>query len=113
MTERPKPVRGERFERAARLPIEGRKRRRLLALLAAYADASLEPSVNQLATTLKLDPRKIDALLDALERDGWIRVEWAGTGRPGRRSAPGRRNRYELGDWAREPATAASEATSR
>jgi hypothetical protein len=72
------PIAGERFRRAATLDIEGAKRRKLLCLLAAYADAG-EPSppMRELVRRLGLPKRtNIDGLLKLLERDGFLRVRW-------------------------------------
>src|SRR5687767_7016507 len=93
----PSPVAGPIFKRAAALPVEGAKRRKLLCLLAAYADAGeTSPAMVELARRLELDPVVVDHLLDALVRDGLLKVEWAGKGRPGARASAGRRNVYAL-----------------
>jgi hypothetical protein len=96
------PVAGPLFRRAAALPIPGEKRRRLLSLLAAWADAGeTSPPMRDLVKRLGHTPKKIDQLLSSLGTDGWIAVEWAGPGGPGHRGGP-RRNRYTLGRWARD-----------
>jgi DNA-binding Lrp family transcriptional regulator len=87
-------------------PVGGTKRRKLLVLIAAYADAG-EPSppMRQLSDRLGLPAKVIDRLLDRLEQDGWLTVEWAGNSNApaGARWDGGhRRNRYVLrnGDTA-------------
>jgi hypothetical protein len=75
-----KPTAGPQFRWAARQDVGGQKRRRLLCLIAAFADAG-EPSppVNVLARQANLGGwRVVDGLLAALERDGFIQVRWAG-----------------------------------
>jgi len=81
------PVAGSTFRRAAALPIDGRKRRKVVCLLAAYADAGEpNPPVRLLAERLNLRVQAVDALLRRLEQDGHLRVE----------RAANQRNRYEL-----------------
>ena len=81
------PVAGSTFRRVAALPVEGHKRRKLLCLLAAYADAGEpNPPVRILAQRLHLPVRKVDALLRRLEADGYLRVA----------RERDQRNRYEL-----------------
>jgi DNA-binding MarR family transcriptional regulator len=77
------PVAGPLFKQAARLQVGGQKRRRVLCLLAAYADAdpSYRPSVAELAGRLGYKPARLVALADALERDGWITVHRRRRGR--------------------------------
>jgi hypothetical protein len=85
------PVAGPLFKQAARLDVGGAKRRRLLCLLAAYADAGEHsPTVRQLAQQAKIPGgwRKVDQLLRLLERDGVVEVRWAKHGQA--------RNVYEL-----------------
>jgi DNA-binding MarR family transcriptional regulator len=85
----PEPRAGELFALAAKVPAGGAQRRKLLLLLAAYADAG-EPSppVRQLAKRLRMPIGGVDALLKLLERDGHLVVHW--------RAGDGRRNLYEL-----------------
>jgi SOS-response transcriptional repressor LexA len=84
------PILGERARRALLVDAGGRKRRKLLVLLAAYADAGVEdPPLQALMGRAGIrSSRQADALLRALEEQGLIRVDWA-RGRP-------RRNHYEL-----------------
>jgi hypothetical protein len=104
-TQARRPVAGPRFRRAAALPIQGEKRRRLLSLLAAWADVGeTSPPMRDLVKRLGHTPKKMDQLLASLAADGWIAVEWAGPGRPGNRGGPCR-NRYTLGSWARDDTT--------
>jgi hypothetical protein len=87
------PIAGSLFREVAGIPTEtigGNKRKRLLALLAAFADAGEErPPVRLLARQARLGSRKaVVQLLKQLEEDRWIRVSWA--------SGYGERNRYRL-----------------
>jgi hypothetical protein len=84
------PVLGELARRALCVDAGGRKRRKLLVLLAAYADAGVEdPPLQALMRRAGIPTaHKADALLRTLETQGLIRVDWA-AGRP-------RRNHYEL-----------------
>ena len=75
--------------------IEGRKRKRVLAVIAAYEDEGHAPSVREIAVRAKLvrsDGRPAIhlalAVLRRLEADGLLRVTWAQPGRA--------RNRYEV-----------------
>lgn len=72
--------------------IEGTKRRRVLAVIAAYCDEEHQPSVREIAKRAKVarslrDSRQAIALIRRLESDGLLRVEWA---------KPPARNRYEI-----------------
>ena len=97
--ERVRPVAGPLFRQVAALGVErigGTKRRKLLALLAAYADAGeSSPSARVLVATLGLPGgrwlafRTFDHLLGLLERDGLLRVERSPWG-------SNERNRYTL-----------------
>ena len=76
--------------------IEGAKRRRVLAVIAAYRDEGHAPSLREIADRAKLCQRKravptLMALLRRLEADGLLRVDWA---------SPLARNKYRvlLGD---------------
>jgi DNA-binding MarR family transcriptional regulator len=70
---RPVPVAGPLFRQVAALKLEGVKRRKLLALIAAFADAGQDrPTVAELAERLKLDQRKVISLLDRLVQDGLL-----------------------------------------
>lgn len=79
------PVLGPQAKTALRLPIEGQKRRKLLTLIAAYADAgNHEPSLRMLAARLSfIRPELVRGhprvpytgllhLLWRLEAEGWI-----------------------------------------
>src|SRR6266542_39731 len=83
--ERRDPVRSEMLERyptvtrVARLPIEGVKRRKVMLLLAAFADEGVRPGLNQLAERAAigqphLEPPKLSQVLKRLETDGLVRV---------------------------------------
>jgi DNA-binding transcriptional ArsR family regulator len=78
------------FKRASKVKIEGRKRRALLLLLAAYADAGCDdPAANELVARIKdLNIGGFDGLLRLLEEAGLVTVDRD----PGQR----RRNRYAL-----------------
>jgi DNA-binding MarR family transcriptional regulator len=70
---RPQPIAGPLFAQAYRLPMEGAKRRKLLCLIAAYADAGVaNPSLDELANRLGHKPRTVVGLLMRLEQDGLI-----------------------------------------
>jgi hypothetical protein len=70
-------------------PIEGTKRKRVLAVIAAYQDEGHQPSVREIARRAKVKrgPHETLALIARLERDGLLRVQWA---------KPPARNRYEV-----------------
>jgi hypothetical protein len=91
-------VLGERARLALRTDAGGRKRQKLLVLLAAYADAGETPTVRVLIERMGGDlpdrwhghrVRRVDALLRSLEDQGLIRVDWRPAGTT-------QRNRYEL-----------------
>ena len=74
--------------------VEGGKRKRILAVIAAYQDEGHAPSVREIGARAKLTRpdghvkrRAVLLLLQRLEADGLLRVEWA---------TPPARNRYEL-----------------
>src|SRR5262245_18919170 len=70
---RPRPVRGEQFERVVRLPIDGQKRRRVLALIAAWHDAGAKwVPVGWIADVLELPHTKVRRLAQRLEADGYL-----------------------------------------
>lgn len=80
---------GPNVRRALAAPVGGTKRRRVLVLIAAYIDAGRDdPSIRELAERAKLPRVAVVAVVDRLERDGWLRV----------RRAAGRRNRYSLSE---------------
>ncbi len=86
------PSTGPNVRAALRAPIEGRKRRAVLILIAAYLDAGRrDPSVAELAGRTQLRRLAVVAIVDRLERDGWLGIE----------RAPRRRNRYTLLDGRR------------
>jgi hypothetical protein len=72
--------------------VEGSKRKRVLAVIAAYLDEGYAPSVREIAERAKVPgarsriPRTL-ALLRRLEADGLLRIESA---------PPPGRNRYEI-----------------
>lgn len=77
---------------ALRAPIEGRKRRAVLVLIAAYLDAGrCDPSIGELADRTRLRRLAVVAIVDRLQRDGWLDVK----------RHRGRRNRYALLDGRR------------
>ena len=77
-----------RARRVLTADIEGGKRKRVLAVIAAYQDEGDEPSVREIATRAKLrGVPMLLALLRRLEADGLLRVEWA---------TPPARNRYDI-----------------
>jgi biotin operon repressor len=79
---KPKPVAGPTFRRVAAMNIAGGKRRKVLALIAAYADGGCRPpTTGQLARHLGLSPQKVAALLKRLERDGLVVPTRRGRGR--------------------------------
>ena len=73
----PRPIAGARFKAAAKLPVTGTKRRKLVLAIAALQDAGHEPSVRELAERIGVDWRKVDRLLRALEADGHLAIQWA------------------------------------
>ena len=74
--------------------IEGAKRKRTLAAIAAYTDEGCSPSLREVAERANLrDWRHAKVLIQRLEADGFVRVEWVQ--RPSRRW-PNVRNRYEV-----------------
>ncbi|HET7053875.1 MAG TPA: hypothetical protein VFI09_08175 [Solirubrobacterales bacterium] len=80
---------GPEARRAFAAPIEGSKRRKVLILIAAYLDAGRpDPSISELAARARLRRLAVVAIVDRLERDGWLGVE----------RAPRRRNVYRLLD---------------
>lgn len=66
--------------------VEGSKRRKILALVAAYIDAGRDPSISELAARARLPRSAVIALVDRLESDGYLAIE----------RAPRRRNVYRL-----------------
>jgi hypothetical protein len=72
------PVMGPLARRACALPVEGEKRRRLVILLAAYADANggrCAPSTGELLARLGSvrDAKKLYGLVRRLDEDGLVR----------------------------------------
>lgn len=96
-----------------RLDVRTVEQRRLLALLAGFADAGCDsPSFTELFACLKgagvrkhnRTGKAIDSLLDELVAEELVEVEWAGDAdaEPENRGGEsGKRNRYALGEWAR------------
>jgi DNA-binding IclR family transcriptional regulator len=87
-----RPVAGPLFRKAAGLDIGGGKRRKVLALVAAYFDggADLSPPITELAERAQLPVPKLCAVCDRLVADGWLAD----------RSSRARKRRYVLGEWA-------------
>jgi hypothetical protein len=86
------PVLGPRARHAADISKtwQGDTGRRVLILIAAYADAGeISPSVRELTTRLKLTIEQLDTELRKLAAGGLIWVEW-------RADPRGNRNRYRL-----------------
>lgn len=62
---------------ASHLPPDSIRRRKLLVLLAAYADAGVaDPPFSLLMPRLKVGPFKLDHLLKRLELDGLLAIDW-------------------------------------
>ncbi len=71
-----RPVAGANFRAVAAMPLEGAKRRKVLALVAAFTDGGEPtPSVHALADRLGWHVAKVDALVRRLEQDGFVTVE--------------------------------------
>ena len=69
-----RPVAGATFRRVAARPIEGRKRKKLLALIAAYEDAGQPTrSADELAARLSWEPIQVRGLLSRLQADGLVK----------------------------------------
>jgi len=84
-----KPVLGPQAKQAMRTDCGGKKRLKLLVLIAAYADAGeASPRAMTLCERLGIDMGTFDQLLARLQKDGFLKVH--------RRTGPNRRNRYEL-----------------
>ncbi|HET7052461.1 MAG TPA: hypothetical protein VFI09_00920 [Solirubrobacterales bacterium] len=78
---------GPNTRRALVLPVEGTKRRKVLVLIAAYADAGRDdPAISELSQRSGLTYRQVVFVVDRLEADGWLEV----------RRSHQRRNRYRL-----------------
>jgi biotin operon repressor len=77
-----KPVARPTFRRVAAMNIAGGKRRKVLALIAAYVDGGCRPpTTRRLADRLGLSRQKVTALLGRLERDGLVVPTRCGRGR--------------------------------
>jgi DNA-binding transcriptional ArsR family regulator len=77
-----KPVAGPTFRRIAAMNIAGGKRRKVVALIAAYIDGGCRPpTTGQLAHRLGLSRLTVAALLGRLERDGLVVPTRCGLGR--------------------------------
>jgi DNA-binding MarR family transcriptional regulator len=82
---------GPNLRRALVAPVEGTKRRKVLATIAACLDVGRDdPSISELARRAKLSRLAVVAIVDRLERDGLLEVE------RGLQSVD--RNRYSLLD---------------
>lgn len=79
-----------------RLPMEGQKRRKVLASIAAFHDEGHQPALREIIKRAGLTRgiKEADRLLKRLEADGYLRIEWAP--RSGKGSGQGQRNRYEV-----------------
>lgn len=79
--------------RVLRLRMEGEKRRKVLAVIAASQAEGTRPTLSEIAERAQLSNGWLQALvlIERLERDGVLRVEWV----PGKRKRSGR-HRYEL-----------------
>lgn len=88
----PGPKAGPLFRRAVALQVGGGKRRKVLALVAAYVDggADMSPPIAELASRAQLPISKVCVLCDRLVADGLL-VD---------RSSNKRKRRYTLGEWA-------------
>ena len=79
------PIAGPMFRQVAALRIEGTKRRKTLALLAAYTDGGRPaPPVAELADSLGFRMPTTLGLLRRLEQDGFLLATRGGRGRRGR-----------------------------
>lgn len=78
---------GPTATRAMRLPVAGSKRRKVLVVIAAYADAGVpNPSISQIVSRTKLPRPAVVGLVDLLEHDGLLEIH----------RSPGVRNRYRV-----------------
>jgi hypothetical protein len=86
------PVAGPLFHRAAKLPVGGRKRQKVLALIAAYFDAGAvcSPRIGKMAERLGFEPVLVITLADKLVEDGWLV------------KLPGKKRRYAPAAWEAE-----------
>jgi DNA-binding Lrp family transcriptional regulator len=72
----PRPVAGPLFLAAARVNVGGRRRRKVFALLGAFADVGQSaPPITELAARLGLKPRAVVGLLARLEADGHLKID--------------------------------------
>jgi DNA-binding MarR family transcriptional regulator len=72
---RPRPIAGPLFRQAAALHRGSPDHRRVLCLLAGFADAGEHrPTMPDLCERIRLPEHRIFALIDDLERDGWVTV---------------------------------------
>jgi DNA-binding MarR family transcriptional regulator len=78
---------GPETRRALAAPIDGSKRRKALLMVAAFIDAGRSnPSISELAARARLRRLAVVAIVDRLEREGWLEVE----------RCKGQHNRYTL-----------------
>ena len=68
------PVRGPLFEAVARRDVGGAKRKKVLALIAAFRDAGHDPTVAELAERSRSAPVVVVKLAERLEQDGHLLV---------------------------------------
>lgn len=97
----PNPIGGERFKLAAKTTVGGDPgNRKVLLLLAAYADAGEHsPPMRELARRLNMPVPEVDTRLAILSRQGLIWVSWSPYHRHGKQTRPelkGWRNHYTL-----------------
>jgi DNA-binding MarR family transcriptional regulator len=72
---RPRPIAGPLFHQAAKLHRGSADHRRVLCLLAGFADAgNHRPTMPELAERIRLPEHRIFALIDDLQADGWLTV---------------------------------------
>lgn len=104
-TEELRSVRGPNFETIARLPMEGRKRKKCLAIIAAYADAGRSATrAEQIAQHLGLSLGATMGLLERLKDDG-LATRTKGRG--------GKFGRWRLADHLSQPAPKRSKKRRR
>jgi hypothetical protein len=97
------PQAGPLFARVAKMPIADAELRRVLALIAAYADAGQDdPALNELGRRLDISWGRVESCIRVLEHDGLLAVRWVTDEEKARKV----RNRYRVlaGDWQEQAA---------